>query len=157
MSDERLELELHNREQAWSVIQGRLFPFLKERLASPSRWVLKVERRKRTKPQNRRYWGRGVLAQIAEQATVNGRMFEAEVWHELAKRKFIGVIELPDGQVIGKSSTTLTTVQFAEFCDQVEAWAATDLGVTFYDLEPHPADLQARRPAAKAAREAVPA
>lgn len=156
MSDERLELELHNRQQAWAVIQSRLFPFLAGKLLGESRWVLKVERRKRTKPQNRRYWGRGVLAQIAEQATVNGRMFDAEVWHELAKRKFIGVIELPDGQVIGKSSTTLTTVEFAAFCDQVEAWAATELGVTFYDLEPHPADLQARRPAAKA-REAVPA
>ena len=156
MTDERLELELHNREQAWSVIQGRLFPFLKVRLASPSRWVLKVERRKRTKPQNRRYWGRGVLAQIAEQATVNGRMFDAEVWHEQFKRMFAGVIELPNGEVIGKSTTGMTTVEFARFCDQVEAYAATELGVTFYDLEPHPADLQARRPASKA-REAVPA
>lgn len=158
MSDERLELELHNRQQAWAVIQNRLFPFLAGKLQAESRWVLKVERRKRTKPQNRRYWGRGVLAQIAEQATVNGRLFAAKVWHEQFKRMFIGVIELPNGQVIGKSSTTLTTVEFARFCDEVEAYAATDLGVTFYDLEPHPRDIEARKPAKTAkAREAVPA
>lgn len=156
MSDERLELELHNRQQAWAVIQSRLFPFLKERLLTESRWVLKVERRKRTKPQNRRYWGQGVLAQIAAQATVNGRMFDAEVWHEMFKRMFAGVIELPNGGVIGKSTTGMTTVEFAQFCDQVEAWAATELGVTFYDLEPHPVPAPARKTAARA-REAVPA
>jgi hypothetical protein len=55
-------------------------------------------------------------------------------------------IELPDGQVTGKSSTTLTTVEFAEFCDRVEAYAAIELGVTFYDLQPHNLDIEARRP-----------
>lgn len=157
MSDERLELELHNRQQAWAVMQSRLFPFLAGKLQGEARWVLKVERRRRTKPQNRRYWGQGVLAQIAAQATVNGRMFEAEVWHEQFKRMFIGVIELPNGQVIGKSSTTLTTKEFSEFCDQVEAWAATELGVTFYDLEPHPRDEEARKPLKRRAPEAMTA
>lgn len=156
MSDERLELELHNRQQAWSVMQGRLFPFLKDKLQAQSRWVLIVERRKRTKPQNRRYWGGGVLAQVAAQATVGGRMFDAEVWHEQFKRMFIGVAELPNGQVIGKSSTTLTTKEFSEFCDKVEAYAATELGVTFYDLEPRPADIEARKPVRRG-REACPA
>ena len=134
MNDDVLELELHNRAQAWTIINSQLFPFLKGKLQAGSRWVLTVKRRKRTGRQNKRYWGRGVLAQIAEQAVVNGQMFSTEAWHELAKRKFIGVDELPDGSVIGKSSTGLTTKEFSEFCDQVEAWAATELGVTFYDL-----------------------
>ena len=43
---------------------------------------------------------------------------------------------LGGGDVIGKSSTGLSTAEFAEFCTQVEAFACTDLGVTFYDLEP---------------------
>jgi hypothetical protein len=76
-----------------------------------------------------------VLAQVAEQAVVGGRLFPAEIWHEQFKRQFIGVIELPNGQVIGKSSADLTTVEFAEFCTQVEAYAAQELGVRFYDLE----------------------
>lgn len=75
------------------------------------------------------------MAQIAEQATVNGKQFSSEVWHEFAKRKFIGVEELPNGEVIGKSSAKLTTAEFSEFCSQVEAYAASELGVTFYDLE----------------------
>jgi len=95
-----------------------------------------VSLRKRTVKQNKRYWGKGVLAQIAEQATVNGRLYSAESWHELFKRMFIGVIELPDGSVVGESSTGLNTAEFCEFCDQVEAYACTDLGVVFYDLLP---------------------
>ena len=131
---EKLVLELHNRQQAWSLITGQLFPFLKTVMQGGRAWVLTVAPRKRTSPQNRRYWGRGVLAQIAEQVKVGGRLYSAESWHEQFKRQFIGVIELPCGQVIGKSSADLTTVEFSHFCDQVEAWAASELGVTFVDL-----------------------
>jgi hypothetical protein len=74
------------------------------------------------------------LSQIAEQAKVGGQAYSPEAWHEVAKRKFLGVIELPDGSIVGKSSTSLTTSEFSEFCTKVEAWAATELGVTFYDL-----------------------
>lgn len=129
-----LKLELHNRQQAWAVMQSVLHPHLKERLQAGKSLVLTVQDRKRTLPQNRRYWGDGVLKQIADQAVVNGRMFDAETWHELFKRKFIGVIELPDGSVVGMSSTKLSTAEFSRFCEQVEAYACTELGVTFYDL-----------------------
>ena len=129
-----LELELHNRQQAWALIQDKLYPFLKSGLQNERRLLLKVGPRKRTKPQNRRYWGQGVLAQVAEQATVGGKLFDAASWHELFKRKFIGVIELPDGSVKGMSSADLDTAEFSEFCTKVEAYAATELGVTFYDL-----------------------
>lgn len=131
---ERLEIDLFSRQQAWVAIKAQLFPFLKSALQGSGRWVLTVARRKRTKAQNRRYWGGGVLAQIAQQAVVNGRQFDAETWHELLKRKFIGVVELPDGSVVGASSKDLSTAEFAEFCTRVEAYAATELGVTFYDL-----------------------
>lgn len=133
----QLVIELHNRQQAWVAIKAQVFPFLASCLQAGSVWVLTIGRKKRTIPQNRRYWGNGVLAQVAQQATVNGRLFSAETWHELAKRKFIGVIELPNGEVVGQSSTELTTDEFSRFCDQVEAWAATELGVSFYDLPNH--------------------
>lgn len=130
----RLEIELFNRQQAWAAIKGQLFPFLTTVLQGGGRWVLEVKRRKRTNAQNRRYWGNGVLAQVAQQAVVNGKQYSAETWHELFKRMFIGVEELPDGSVIGKSSTGLTTAEFSDFCTQVEAYAASELGVVFYDL-----------------------
>lgn len=135
--NDKLTLTLHNRAQAWALIQSQLYPFLKTVLQGGGQWVLTVARRKRTNAQNRRYWGRGVLAQVAEQAVVNGRLYSAESWHEQFKRQFIGVIELPNGQVVGKSSANLTTAEFSEFCDQVEAHAAAELGVTFYDLPEH--------------------
>ena len=131
---ERLEIDLFSRQQAWVAIKAQLFPFLKSALQGSGRWVLTVTRRKRTKAQNRRYWGNGVLVQISQQAVVNGRQYDAQTWHELLKRMFIGVVELPDGSVVGKSSTELTTAEFAEFCTRVEAYAASELGVTFYDL-----------------------
>lgn len=134
MSGNTLTIELHNRQQAWAVIKDQLYPFLKQWLTDSRRLVMTVGPRKRTKPQNRRYWGRGVLAQIAEQATVNGRLFSAETWHRQFKRQFIGLIELPNGEFDGKSSADLNTAEFCEFCDKVEAYAATELGVTFYDL-----------------------
>ena len=134
---ETLTIELHNRAQAWAAIKAQVFPFLAQVLQSGNRWVLTIARRKRTSKQNRRYWGNGVLKQIAEQAAPGGKLYSAEIWHEQFKRKFIGVIELPDGSVQGESSTGLDTAQFCEFSDQVEAWAATELGVVFYDLQAH--------------------
>lgn len=132
-----LKIELFNRQQAWAAIKNQLYPFLAESLQNGAVWVLEVKKRKRTAKQNRRYWGSGVLAQIADQACVNGKLYSAEVWHEQFKRQFIGVIELPSGEVIGQSSTELTTAEFCEFCDKVEAYSATELGVTFYDLQGH--------------------
>lgn len=137
MSDSSITLELHNRQQGWVLMGSTLFPFLKRWMQAGKTIVLTASLKKRTKPQNRRYWGRGVLAQIAEQATVGGRLFSAESWHEVFKRQFIGVEELPNGSVIGKSSTGLTTAEFCEFCDKVEAYAATELGVRFIDLQQH--------------------
>lgn len=134
---DQITLELHNRPQAWALITNQLYPFLKQWLSDGRQLVLTCKLRTRTTKQNKRYWSRGVLAQIAAQATVNGRLYSADVWHEQFKRMFIGVEELPNGQVIGKSSTKLTTAEFCYFCDQVEAFAATELGVVFYDLQAH--------------------
>ena len=135
MSESVLTLDLFNRAQAWAVMKEQAYPFLAHWLQAGKTLTLTLSLKKRSKPQNRRYWGRGVLAQIAEQATVNGRLFSAEVWHEQFKRQFIGFDELPNSQVIGKSSTKLTTGEFCDFCTQVEAFAASELGVHFMDLE----------------------
>ena len=134
MSDTTLEIELYNLQQARIVIGSRLDQFVTSHLTAGKKLVLSCKRLKRTSKQNRRYWGNGILAQIAAQAVVNGRMYSAETWHEQFKRMFIGVIELPNGQVIGKSSTELSTAEFCIFSDQVEAYAQTDLGVCFIDL-----------------------
>jgi hypothetical protein len=134
MSESSITLVLHNRQQAYAIIKDQLYPFIGRWLQAEKKLELVCRLPNRSKLQNARYWGRGVLAQIAEQATVGGKLYDAESWHEMFKRKFIGVIELPDGSVVGKSSTELTTAEFCKFCDEVEAFAATELGVLFIDL-----------------------
>jgi len=101
-------VDLHNRQQAHAILKSTVYPYLAQHLQDGKRLVMTVGPRKRTAPQNRRYWGKGVLAQVSEQATVNGKLFGAEVWHEQFKRMFIGFEELPNGEVIGKSSTKLS-------------------------------------------------
>ncbi len=99
-------------------------------------YTVTVGKPARTAAQNRRYWGRGVLSQVAEQAMIDRKQFSAVAWHELFKRKFIGVLELPNGEVVGMSSAKLSRKEFADFCTEVEAYAATELGVFFVDLRP---------------------
>lgn len=134
MADLPLALTLHNPEQAKIIIRAQLMPAIDAGLAGGKRLELTLNRVKRSGGQNRRYWGRGVLAQVAEQAVVGGRMYDAEIWHEQFKRRFIGVQELPDGSVVGMSSAKLSTAAFAAFCGEVEAYAASELDVRFVDL-----------------------
>ena len=125
---------LYNPQQTAVLLEKTVMPFIRAWQSTGKRLVLSVKPEKRTILQNSRYWGNGVLSQIAAQAAVNRQLFSTETWHEQFKRMFIGVDELPNGQVIGKSSTKLTKAEFCEFCTQVEAYAATVLGVVFYDL-----------------------
>jgi hypothetical protein len=134
MSQSTLELDLHNPQQWAVVLEARLQPFVKSWLTAGKKLTLTCKLQKRSTKQNKRYWGNGILAHIAAQAVVNERLFSAEIWHEQFKRQFLGVVELPNGQVIGKSSTGLTTAEFCKFSDKVEAYAQTDLGVHFIDL-----------------------
>lgn len=86
---------------------------------------------KRSLEQNRRYFGPAVLGAIAEQAWCDGRRFDKESWHEHLKREFIGVIDVPGGGVRAMSSSDLNIEQFGIFMQQVEAYAAQQLGVMF--------------------------
>jgi hypothetical protein len=91
--------------------------------------VLTIKFKTRTKPQNAAI-GVRVGADRSAGRPVRTAL-PAPKRHEQFKRQFIGVIELPNGQVIGESSAKLSTAEFSEFCGQVEAFAATELGVTF--------------------------
>lgn len=83
---------------------------------------------KRSLEQNKFYWR--LLNEISEKAWVGGRQFSTNSWHELFKRTFIGMEELPRGGTVGISTTTLSVAEFSDYLNQVEAYAATDLGIT---------------------------
>ncbi len=96
------------------------------------RIIVTEEERKRSTEQNRRYFGY-VLKTIADQAWVDGRQFNADVWHEYFARKF-GICEdvtLPDGEVIvrRKSTTDMSVGDFADYMTRVEVDAAQSFGV----------------------------
>ena len=101
----------------------------------PMQVDIQPESTKRSLQQNKRYWA--VLNQISDQACIEGRQYSSGCWHEAAKRRFIGCIDLPGGGMVAMSTTDLTTKEFAEYCTRVEAWAQTELACELTeDIEP---------------------
>ena len=113
----------------------------------PLELLIREEVKARKPDQNSLYWA-GPLREIAEQGYVAGRTYTAEVWHEHFKREFLPESydpELckredyrkwdytPGGERILVGSTTDLTVRgFSLYLTQVEAYAATELGVVFH-------------------------
>lgn len=91
-------------------------------------------REKRRNVQNRLYWA--VLREISEQAMLSGKRFSDECWHEHFKRLFIGAVELPDGRMMGESTSKLSVSEFAEYLTKVQAFAVGELGVIFFENQP---------------------
>ena len=72
-----------------------------------------------------------MLQEIAEQVWVDSKQFSMEIWKEYYKRMFLGVIELPNGQIMAIPTRDLNTKECAEFMQKVEAHAISELGVIF--------------------------
>lgn len=102
----------------------------------PLRVILTSSDRKRSSEQNALYWSY-YLDQIADQAWVEGRQYNKDIWHEFFAQEFGVKIEfsLPDGSIISrrKSTTEMKVGEFSEYLQKVETYAATELGVRFVD------------------------
>lgn len=74
-----------------------------------------------------------ILKGISEQAVLDGKQYEVEVWKEICRVKFVGTEELtlPDGTRIerGISTKNLSVGEFSNLIEIVRAWAATDLNI----------------------------
>lgn len=135
--------------QTLPAIQTRL-----RNLPQDGSWevVIREKTQARTIPQNARMWA-DLLDTITEQAMVEGKRYPREVWHDYLKRTFLPELDdpeiarkvregyrkwhdTPDGgrQLVG-STTKLTKYGMSQYMQEVEAWAATDLGVIFYIRE----------------------
>ncbi|MCM2493292.1 recombination protein NinB [Burkholderia glumae] len=100
----------------------------------PLRVIVTAEEKQRNAAQNRLYWG-AILRAIAEQAWVDGRQFDKDSWHEYFARMF-GVsdeLTLPDGEIIlrRKSTSQMSVGEFSTYLNQIQAYAANNLGVEF--------------------------
>jgi len=93
--------------------------------------TLEDDIRQRSLEQNKRM--HALLQEVAESAVVNGERFSMETWKEFFRRRLIGLEEfkLPDGTLIerGISTTTLSVAECQAFMEQIEMYAASELGM----------------------------
>lgn len=96
--------------------------------------VFDAEEKKRTMEQNRFYW-KARMEYLAENAWVQGQQFTKEAWHEYLADKFAPRIELrlPNGEIksVRMSTTDMKVAEFSTYIMQIEAYAATTLGIEF--------------------------
>jgi hypothetical protein len=113
----------------------------------PLEFILREAVKPRKADQNALMWS-GPLADIAQQAWVQGRTFSAETWHEHFKREFLPESHIegmtkegyqkwditPSGErVLIGSTTDLTVRGFSEYLEQIHAYGAS-LGVRFHTV-----------------------
>jgi hypothetical protein len=132
---------LINPQQAHQAISNVVWPEVKNMTMAGHELILTVKRREddRSLQQNRFYWG-AVLKDISQQAAILGVSYMPEAWHELFRRKFLGY-EIEKIQVAGskrkqvirrlRSTSKLKVRAMSKYLDQVQAYAATELGVQF--------------------------
>lgn len=98
-------------------------------------WVLKLEKPKNTRSnsQNALLW---VWMEVMskEWAEATDDHYTKEQWKEFFARKFIPVTG-PDGQTVGGSTSGLTPEQMTEFLNKIQAYAATEWGITLLGAE----------------------
>lgn len=90
---------------------------------------LREHKAKRSGEQNKRYWA--LLAEIADNAWLEGRQYSKEAWHAYFAAQFIGSEEMPGGGMTAISTTTLNTEEFAAYSTRIEVYAAQELGIEF--------------------------
>lgn len=94
---------------------------------------IKPEKTKRSVEANKYHWQ--MLNQIAEQAWVDGRQYEAKIWHLYYCEKFLGVYELPNGKTSPLGSSDLSVEEFNTLDRKIEADAAQTYGVIFEEKD----------------------
>lgn len=160
MSDILYRCELHNPDQARAVLKTHTLPWIGEQLKQGRELTLHVRLLDDDITDRQRAYLHGVvLAEIAQQAVVDGRRWPMAVWKEHFRREFLGhrvvtVINPMTGRKSRRreriSTEDLGVRRMAEYIDRIIAFAATDLGVTV--SEPLPPEL---RPSRRKKRESV--
>lgn len=91
----------------------------------PNGFVMEIRHGDRTSQQNRFYWA--LLRDISEQLRPQKVMYDADTWHEYFKTKYLipKMFKLPNGKYkeVERTTTELTKVEFAEYIEQVLAFA----------------------------------
>jgi hypothetical protein len=122
---------LHGRQQ-WELFVAFIKANVSGKLLGVT--VFDADEKKRTDAQNRFYW-KARMTYLQDNAWVNGKRFSKEAWHEHLADKFAPREELalPDGtfKTVRKSTTDMKVKEFAKYIEEIEAWCATELGISF--------------------------
>ena len=116
------------------VIEGKLVipdreGFAQSVRAMSGKVVLTIEpfRRKRSSQQNRYYFG-VVIEHVREGLLEKGHEYTPIEVHEAMKWKFLRAHEDNVEVPTVRSTTTLTTKEFEDFCENIRRWASEYLG-----------------------------
>lgn len=141
MNNQALSLTLIEPNQGRDAVRAQFLPFVGKLLEAGKRVAITAceEEDTRSLQQNKFYWG-PCLKDISEQAAINGQKYSKDAWHELFKREHLPRV-VTKAKVAGKkrmvvrvsigSTKDLSVRRMGKFLDQVQAFAATELGVSF--------------------------
>ncbi len=111
--------------------KGHLLAAMADAKGARRAYAVNIKRhvKKRSTDQNARYWA--ILGEISDWVNeYYGSGLTPEDVHNNMKARILGMRATPIG-VVPKSTTDLTTPSFSEYCDKVQAVAATEWGVVF--------------------------
>lgn len=93
--------------------------------------VVRKYNSKRSIEQNKRLWK--IYQIISENAFINGKQYDSDIWHEYLKGKFLGyeVKENIDGSElkIPFSTAKLNTQEMSLYQEKIQAWASNEFGI----------------------------
>ena len=136
-----LTLALINADQGRTAVKAQLLPYIGALIDQGKRVkvVASELEDERSLKQNAFYWA-ACLKDISEQASIGGQKWSADAWHELMKRQHLPRV-VKKSKVAGKSrpvvsvslgtTTGLSVRKMSNYLEKVQAFAATELGVTF--------------------------
>ena len=133
-------------EQAHNTMSKLLWPWMKDQIKSGNRVTVEGRLTEDMKTDEQRKFYHGViLTQIAQQAKPNGGLFPMPVWKEFFRKKYLGYKTRTDiDPMTGKkvkmrvrqSTEGLSLAGYARLIKKVTAFAVTELGVEFTELNP---------------------
>ena len=128
-------------DQGRDVVRSQLLPYIGKLIDAGKRVAITAMEEEDSKSiRQRRFYHRYVLVEIAEQAKVNGEKFAMPVWKEHFREQYVGSAwKVYKDPMTGKkkrrkirvSTEDLGVRAYSKLIDQVSAFAATELGVTF--------------------------
>lgn len=141
MAELAFRAEWHTPDQGRASCRGSFLPWVGEQLAAGRALVIEARLWEDAKTdRQRKYYHGVVLKTIAQQARPNGQAFDLRIWKEHFRAEFLGHKTVTTvNPITGKksrrrqrlSTEDLGIRAYSKLIDRVQAFAATELKVTF--------------------------